>query len=138
MTYTDALKKFGLPALPSDRDEIRRLLVEETQRERDGCAGEEMLRTLCLQLFSLGTVEDSILIWEAKESSFDANCGLDVQFLCGAGLLATKEFLAGSANPSAADALAYLLKGEKSGDFADWSPQKCLADYQRYYGLTAG
>ena len=136
MTYEEALRKFGLPASPRDREEIRHLLSEETERERRGEAGEEMLRTLCMQLFSLGVPEDSLLIWNAKESSFDASCGLDVQFLCGAGFEATQEFLSRSSAPSASAALEYLKKCERAGDFAGWSPAKCLADYQRYYGLN--
>ena len=136
MTYEEALKRFGLPALPRDREEIRRLLSEETERERRGEAGKEMLRTLCMQLFSLGVPEDSLLIWNAKESSFDASCGLDVQFLCGAGLEATKQFLSHSTTPGAPAALEYLKKCEHAGDFADWSPQKCLTDYRRYFGLN--
>jgi hypothetical protein len=136
MTSEEVLRKFGLPASRRDRDEIRRMLEQETDRERRAEAGEEMLRTLCIQLFSLGVVDDALLIWEAKESSFNAACGLDVQFLCGAGLHATKDYFANSAAPSAAEALEYLRKCEKAGDFADWTPQKTLSDYRRYFGLS--
>jgi hypothetical protein len=135
MTYDEALQKFGLPASPIQRDEIRRLLAEEIEQARRGESGEEMLRTLCLQLFSLGVVEDTLLIWDAKHSSFDAGCGIDVQLLCGAGLEATKEFLAESRNGSAAAALGYLTKCERTGDFAGWTPQTSIADSRRYYGL---
>jgi hypothetical protein len=135
MTYEEALQKFGLPASPTHRGELRRMLVEETERERRGESGEEMLRTVSIQLFSLGVVDDALLIWEAKESSFDAACGLDVQFLCGAGLQATKHYLANSTVPSAAAALEHLRKREAAGDFAEWTPQKTLADYRQYFGL---
>ena len=77
MTSDEALLKFGLPASPQCRYEIRRLLAEEIEREKEGKSGEEMLRTLCLQLFSLGVAEDTLLIWDAKQSSFDAGCGLE-------------------------------------------------------------
>lgn len=135
MTYTEILETFGLPATPVYREEIRRLLVEEIERERHGGSGEEMLRILCLQLFSLGAADDSLLIWDAKQSSFDAGCGLDVQFLCGAGLDVTKHFLAKSDVQSASAALEYLTKCEQSGDFDGWTPQKTLADYRRYYRI---
>jgi hypothetical protein len=135
MTYDETLKKFGFPASANYREEIRRLLAEEIERERRGEAGDEMLRTLCLQLFSLGVAEDALLIWDAKQSSFDAGSGLDVQFLCGAGLAVTKDYLAKSSAESASDVLKYLTQCEQTGDFADWTPQQTLAEYRRYYGL---
>jgi len=101
VTYEEALQEFGLPASPLDRQAIRHLLEVETDQERRGKGQPEILRTLCGQLFSIGNVEDSLLIWQAKTSSFDSMCGLDVQFLCGAGLDATKAFLADSPVPEA-------------------------------------
>jgi hypothetical protein len=134
MTSAEALRKFGLPASPPHRAEIRQLLAEEIEREKRDEGGEEMLRTLCVQLFSLGVVEDALLIWDAKQSSFDALCGMvDTQFLCGAGLLATREFLAKSADPFAAEALEYLAGFEQV--FTGWTPQSTIAEYRRYYGL---
>jgi hypothetical protein len=135
MTSAEALQRFGLPASLQHRDEIRQLLSEEIERERRGESGEEMLRTLCLQLFSLGVADDAVLIWETKQSSFDAGCSLDVQFLCGAGLAATKEFLARSSAPSASAALEYLTECEQTGDFAAWTPQASVEQYRGYYGL---
>jgi hypothetical protein len=135
MTSSKALQKFGLPASPHNRAEIRQLLAEEIEREKQGKSGEEMLRTLCVQLFSLGLADDSLLIWDAKRSSFDAGCGLDVQFLCGAGLSATREFLAKSSAPTAAAALEYLGKCEQAGDFDDWRPESSVEQYRGYYGL---
>lgn len=135
MTSEEALQKFGLPASPQFRDEIRRLLAEEIEREKQGNGGEEMLRTLCLQLFSLGVADDTLLIWDAKQSSFDAGCGLDVQFPCGAGLAATKEHLAKSGAVSASAILEYLRECEQTGDFTDWIPQSSIEEYRGYYGL---
>jgi hypothetical protein len=135
MTSGEALQRFGLPGSRHHRDEICQILSEEIERERRGESGEEMLRTLCLQLFSLGVVDDALLIWHAKQSSFDAGCGLDVQFLCGAGLAATKEYLARSSAPPASAALKYLTECEQTGDFADWTPQASIGQYSSYYGL---
>lgn len=135
MTSDEALQKFGLPASLHHRDEIRQNLSDEIERSRRGESGEEMLRTLCLQLFSLGAADDALLIWEAKQSSFDAGCGLDVQFLCGAGLVETKAHLASSLDPSASSILEYLTKCEQTGDFADWTTQASIEKYRSYYGL---
>lgn len=135
MTSSETFQKFGFPASPQHRAEIRQLLAEEIEREKRGQSGEEMLRTLCVQLFSLGVVEDALLIWDAKQSSMDAGCSLDVQFLCGAGLPATREFLARSSAPTATAALEYLSECEQTGDFDDWTPQSSIEQYLSYYGL---
>jgi hypothetical protein len=132
---SDALQKFGLPASPQYRDEVRRLLAEEIEREKSGESGEEMLRTLCTQLFSIGIVDDALLIWDAKRSSFDAHCGLDVQFLCGAGVAATRAFLADAETPAATAALEHLTECEQAGDFADWTPPVTLKQYRSYFGV---
>ncbi|MBN9693203.1 MAG: hypothetical protein J0M24_23415 [Verrucomicrobia bacterium] len=135
MTSNEALQRFGLPASLQSRAEIRQLLAEEIEREKRGQGGEEMLRTLCVQLFSLGVVEDVLLIWHAKQSSFDAGCGLDVQFLCGAGLSETRMFLARSSTPSAAGALKYLTECDQAGDFDGWTPRSSVEHYRHYFGL---
>ena len=137
MTYDQALHRFGLPASPSDHDEICRLLEAEVELARRSQDREEMLRTLCVLLFSLGCVEDSLLIWAAKRSNFDAGCGLDIQFLCGAGLPATKAFLARSDASVAAEALRYLTKCEATGDFDGFSPEAWVAQYRQYYRLSS-
>jgi hypothetical protein len=136
MTFDELFDKFGLPASPLDRDEIRRLLSEEIERQHDESAATdvEILRTLCLLLFSLGIVDDALLIWDAKESSFDNHFSIEVQFLCGAGLEATKRFLAGSIAPSAPAASAYLCDCEEGDDFVDWTPQTTIDRYREYYG----
>lgn len=136
MTYSETLQKFGLPASPAHRDEVRRLLAEEIELARNWKSREEMLRTLCAELFSMGAVEDSLLIWDAKRSNMDAGFSVDVQFLCGAGLDVTKQFLAKSSAPSAAAALEYLVECEQTGDFDDWTPQKTLAESRRYYRIS--
>lgn len=135
MTSKEALEKFGLPASLEHREEIRRLLALEIEYEKLGESGEEMLRTLCLQLFSLGHLEDVFLIWNAKQSSFDAGCSLDIQFLCGGGLAATKDYISRASLPEASDALKYLTECEQAGDFVDWTPQVTLENYRSYYGL---
>ncbi len=135
MIYKEALEKFGLPASPQYRDEIRQLLMEEIELARKSEDREEMLRTLTLQLFSIGMVEDSVLIWKAKQSSFDASFTVDIQSICGAGLAETKEYLAQSTDPSASEALEYLTECEQTGDFVGWSQQFSINSYREYYEL---
>lgn len=87
---TAALSRFGLPARPEDRDAI--IAALEVQRGLEASEDSDLflMRLLCVQLFSLGRSEDSLRIWRAKSSSFDASCEIDVPFLCGAGLEDTK------------------------------------------------
>ena len=85
-----ALCRFGLPAKRVDRPAITAALEEQIRLEADEVGDQFLMRLLCAQLFSLGAVEDSLLIWRAKRCNFDTHCGIDVQFLCGAGLERTK------------------------------------------------
>lgn len=135
MTYEDALQHFGLPASPESGMELRRLLASEIEKEERGESSEEMLRALCLLIFSIGSVHDALLIWKAKQSSFDASCSIDIQFICGAGLAQTKGELAASKDPAGAEALGYLLECEAGGDFDDWKPDDWIARYRDYYGV---
>ena len=111
------------------------MLAEEIEREKQEVGEQELLRTYCSQLFSIGVVEDSLPIWTAKNCNFDTFCGLDVQFLCGAGLQLTKEFFANSTVPAAVEALAYLTECEQAGDFAKFTPAVWLAHARAYYRL---
>jgi len=146
MTYEEWIEKFGL--LPDEHSLpiIRQALAVEIRRHRAGndISREspddsfeepddmELLRVLCIQLFAAGHVSDSLLIWRAKRASFDTGCGLDIQFLCGAGLDATRDFLARS---GATDAVEYLDHCVVAGDFARFTPEDHLKYYRRYCGL---
>jgi hypothetical protein len=58
---------------------------------------------------------------------------IDVQLLCGAGLEATKEYLAAEGSRSASAALDYLLQCETTGDFTDFSVENQSRWYSKYY-----
>lgn len=112
-------------------------MAKEADAERNDLPREEDLALLCcVQLFSRGHLEDVLLIWDAKQSGFDLSCYLDIQLLCGAGLEATKRFLSSQEGGAAADALQYLRECEQSGDFDEFSPDKHLEGYRRYFGAA--
>ena len=93
MNSEELISKYGLPARKESREEIRALLRIEIEKEVEDEEGDtDTFRCLIAQLFSIGNVEDFTLIWEAKSISFDLMCGMDVQFLCGAGLNETIEY----------------------------------------------
>ncbi len=140
-SLTAALGRFGLPAAPACRGEVLELLaehvaIEHAEFDHGGAGDHELIRLLCLQLFTLGHAADALAVWRAKEASFDLHCGIDVQFLCGAGVAETKAHLSASADRDAAAALAYLDHCEECGNFADFSATQILADGREYYGLT--
>jgi hypothetical protein len=76
---------------------------------------------------------DVLLIWQAKESSWDAHCSIDVQLLCGGGLEATMAYLTAYGSPAASAALEYLHQCEASGDFAAFSVDNQSRWYSQYY-----
>jgi hypothetical protein len=85
-------------------------------------------------LFSLGIVEDSLLIWKAKQKNFDAGCYIDGQLLCGAGLEKTIDFLKSIKDESVSQQIEYLEKCNRT-DFLNFNKEKLLEDYRKYYGI---
>src|SRR5262245_28616109 len=135
MDEAKSLERFGLKPDPSNLTVIRELLVSETQAEsqQQGAGDTELMKLCCVQLFSQGDLQDALLIWRAKNASMDAACAVDIQLLCGAGLSATKEYLAGSTDQSAAAALHYLGECEAAGGLGGFSPEGGPRAYQEYY-----
>jgi hypothetical protein len=111
--------------------------IEEQIRLEDDEIGDQfLLRLLCAQLFSIGVVEDAMLIWRAKSCNFDTGLGIDIQFLCGAGLEPTKEFLRGQNSDEARDALEYLAECESSADFSEFSVDEVVRQAKCFYGVA--
>ncbi|MGC4880689.1 hypothetical protein ACLQ26_30980 [Micromonospora sp. DT43] len=129
MNEDESLRRYGLRPSPADLPQIRQvLLAEADQQDQD----TELMKLCCLQLFNAGHLSDVLVIWRAKESSFDAHCSIDVQLLCGAGLAATKAHLEADGSPDAADALRYLVECEAAGNFDGFSvaeQSRWRADY---------
>jgi hypothetical protein len=128
------LSRFGTHPTGPALDEIRRLLREA--RAAGPEADTLAMMVLYVQLFNHGSVEDILEIWRAKESSWDAHASIDIQLICGAGLAATKEHLAASANSEARAALEYLGRCEAAGDFDGFTPAERSAWYDQYYGIA--
>ena len=117
--------------------DIRQVLANEADNERNGDPREDDLALLCcVRLFSRGQLEDVLRIWAAKRSGFDLGCSLDVQFLCGAGLEETKRFLEIQTFREANQALKYIQKCEAAGDFVNFTPEVYLDIYRRYFGVA--
>lgn len=128
-----ALARFGLPARLKDRPAILAELDDQIRREAGGQGDQFLLRLLCVQLFSLGVVDDSIRVWRAKQCNFDTHCGIDVALLCGAGVGPTKEFLAAAGTDEATAALQYLTHCEAVGNFAGFDVATEATDHRQFY-----
>ena len=136
MTDDECLKRFGLSPAPESAPEIRRLLATQTELERNcqGDADGELMLLNCIQLFALGQASDSLLIWAAKQSSFDKGFYIDGQLLCGAGIKETLGYLDGVETDRAKKAADYIRKCVASGDFDGFTPQKWVSEYRDYFG----
>jgi hypothetical protein len=123
MDEEESLRLYGLHPAGRSLDEIRALLAAEIRKERlaQGNGDVELMKLCCVQLFNTGALDDVLLIWHAKTASMDADCSVDVQLLCGAGLDETKAFLSGCSSPTAQAALERLTACEATGDFTGFS-----------------
>lgn len=139
MNTDESLRLYGLPPSDDALPAIRQLLQAEAELEKAE-RGEERTQDLallcCVQLFSKARNEDIMRIWRAKTSGFDMHCSIDVQLLCGSGLEETKAYLWQSAEPDAAEALAYIEECQRAGDFDDFTPESDLAFHCNTFGVT--
>ncbi len=134
MTTEESIARYGLRPVEKHLADIRAILADDVQAELDGRGREDDLALLCcVQLFSAALPDDSLVIWAAKSASFDLDCYLGIQLLCGAGLEATKRYLAGHPGPEAKDALNSILESEKWDDFENFAPDEYMAYHERYF-----
>lgn len=139
MTEDEHLAAFGLRPRPEDLPAIRSILEAETSRERAAQGGGDtlLMKLCCVQLFNSGRPDDVLLIWRAKNASFDAMCSIDIQLLCGSGLQQTKTYLSDQARGDAQEALAYLTECEGARDFVGFSVEEYARQWTTYYGDDA-
>jgi len=128
----EIIKRFGLEPDINHRKVIQSLLIEEINNSI--LEDNEYLKTLCIMLFSLGVVEDSLLIWKAKQKNFDTGFYIDVQLLCGAGFEQTMEFLKSIKEESVSQQIEYLEKCKRT-DFMTFNKEKLIEEYRKYYGI---
>ncbi|MEV0971745.1 hypothetical protein [Microtetraspora glauca] len=135
MNEDENLRRYGLQPSAEDLDEVREMLAAQATLEHraQGDGDTELMKLCCVQLFNAGSLDDVLCIWQAKTSSFDAQCSIDVQLLCGAGLEETKAHLSAANSGDASAALDYLLECEAAGDFVDFSVETASRWYAKYY-----
>ena len=136
MTEDDALRRFGLNPSADAAPEIRSLLLAELKKEESESGDQELIKLLCIQLFAIGKLDDSLLVWEAKQAGFDLSISIDIQLVCGGGLKATKEFLRKRTSKEARQAAEYISQCEEGGDFERFSLNSVLDYYRLYYHMA--
>ncbi|APO44655.1 hypothetical protein BS614_12040 [Paenibacillus xylanexedens] len=132
MNEEELLQLYGLEPDEVNREAIRQLLHQEM--ENRNLEDNEVLKLLCIMLFCIGNVEDTELIWQAKQKNQDTGSYIDVQLLCGAGYERTLFYLENMDGGQAHEELLYLKQCEPY-DFVDFSKVHWVSDYKRYYGV---
>jgi hypothetical protein len=120
---------------PTDRPLIISLLRHEMREHRQEPGFNTSLLFCAFLLAIRRDLRDVLLIWEAKNVSFDTLCGLDVQLLVLAGSEETLRFLRGEGSDAARAALVCIEQGQAAGDFEDL--EGYLAFCRKYLGLPA-
>src|SRR5262249_58384133 len=97
----------------ADTTLIRELTRHEIAAVRDADSGcGDVLLACCWLLFMLGHIEDTALVWQAKNVNFDAHCYIDSIFLVPQGPAVTAEF----------------ARSQRLTDLADWVESGWRAD----------
>ena len=97
--------------------ELLRMEVEYRRSDRNDGAFFENIYWCAFLLWRVGDLGDVMLLWRAKHTNFDTGCGLDIQFLMGAGVDETISYLQRQTDVDSRDALEYILKCKAAGDF---------------------
>lgn len=104
---------------PSHAPLLRKLLQQDME-DRQKATNEDIFENICwcgLLLYRIGDVNDSTLLWDAKNTDFDTYCGFDIQYLVGAGIDDTIEHLKLQQDEKSKEALHYIMECKNSGDF---------------------
>ncbi|MEU6256827.1 hypothetical protein [Streptomyces sp. NPDC047043] len=135
MDEDEWLRRHGLHPDPQGLDEVRQLLRQQTEFEREaqGRGDTELMKLCCVQLFNAAVLDDVPLIWQAKSAGMDADASIDIQLLCGGGLAATKAHMASDPSETGKAALRRLVACEAAGDFDDFSVARQASFYASYY-----
>lgn len=129
---SELVEQYGIWPTVDKRESIQKCLSAEISKA--ATADGEVLQLLCVFLFVIGNVEDSLLIWHAKNLNWDTFHSIGVELLCGAGLTSTRQyFLENSNEENAAKALAYLDECIEAGDFNDFSKSQLVTEFNDYY-----
>ena len=100
---------------------LRKMLIIEIDQRKNDIIGDlyENLYWCAFLIYRIRDVNDVDILWIAKNTDFDTYCAFDIQFLIGAGLENTIEYLSGKSDVNSQKALDYILSCKDAGDFDD-------------------
>ena len=123
---------------PSPENRFLPLLRELFQLEVDYRSDEsndgdyfENIYWVALFLYQFGELDDVIPMWRGKHTNMDTGRGFDIQFLVGAGVETTLDYLQDHADQESTRIAAYLSACKEAGDFDDL--EGWLASRIRYF-----
>ncbi len=96
----------------------KEMIYRANDNENDDGEYFESIYWCSLFLYKIGAVDDVNILWKAKNIDFDTYCAFDIQFLVGAGLDETIEYLQSKSDQDSKKALHYILECKAAGDFA--------------------
>lgn len=98
---------------------LRALMEFEIQDRQNDSIGDlyESLYWCGFLLYRIGDINDVSLLWRAKNTDFDTFLGFDTQFLVGAGVDVTIQYLQEQSDLESLEALKYIYKCQEAGDF---------------------
>jgi hypothetical protein len=124
-----ALAPYSRPPTVADLDDMR-ARIRAILTEYNG-GNYTFVLPLCAQLFRWGSVEDALLIGHAKQTGWDAENSILIEWTCGAGIEPTRAFLLESDDPFAKHMLSYIDHCIACGSsFKDFDP----TDWYYKYG----
>jgi hypothetical protein len=129
------LQRYGFQLNEDGAAGARKVLrsLVESERSSQGTADTELMRLLCVQLFAMARPDDSVLIAEAREASFDAGASIGISLLCGAGVEKTLQWLDHEQTEATQRASAAIRAAVSRGDFDGFDPAEELREYRSYW-----
>ncbi len=110
--------KLHYSLLPIHKKLLKRLFqIEVKEREEDTYEDYELFYWCIFLISRLGDVNDIYEILDAKYMDFDASFGVDPQYLIGAGLENTIEYLSSKDDDTSKEILKYILDCKNEGFF---------------------
>ena len=144
-TCAAAVEQYGLPPRSELCAEIKAQFDSLAgEVDADGAAGTmnavgeeaamDLLRCYSAMLSSLGDADETTHLWMTREKSAKLREGLEIKFLCGAGIELTRGHLQGLPGKSATKAMDELNACAEAEDLDTWTVQDWLDYYHCYFG----
>lgn len=133
MNEDESLELFGVIPNSEFIPKIRNILRKEITKGKQGKIDSELIMLCCVQLFSKRSYEDILLIWEAKQVSFDTAISIEIQLLCSNGIDNTKKYLRELSTNLSDEIIKSIESSEKYEDFMGFSYETQMEYYIDYY-----